>query len=79
MKNPLQPSQIDAIVAKYEKKSPTTFRARPVRNFLGTLPEHTTFSQDYANMQMDERLYSWKRPIVSAIVEGLNLAHFGHR
>lgn len=78
-KQQLQQHQIDAIVAKYTKRSPKSFRERPVRNFLGTLPEHTSFAEDYANLQNDSRSYQWKSPIISAISDGLNLAHFGKR
>jgi len=79
MKNKLTIEQIDAICAKYLKRSPKTFRERPVRNFLGSLPGHTSFSDDYANLQADARSYRWASPIVSAITEGIRLAHYGKR
>lgn len=69
----LEQHQIDAIVAKFERRSPTTFRARPVRNFLSTLG-NMSISDAHANCDMDARLYNWKSPIVTAIREGINLA-----
>lgn len=76
MKTPLAPHQIDTICARFTRKSPKTFRERPVRNFLGTLPVHTSFAEDYANLKNDARAYAWKSPIVTAICQGLNLAHY---
>jgi hypothetical protein len=48
-----------------------------VENFLGTLPSHTTRSEDLANLAMDAKLYGWKLYTVDAIMKGVNLAHKG--
>ena len=46
-----------------------------VENFLGTLPMHTTLSDDCRNLRRYTFLYSWKTPTVKAIYDGIVLAH----
>lgn len=75
----LSRDQIDAIVAKYERRAPKRFRARPVRNFLETIDNDMHAHDCFSNCTMDSRSYGWHVSIVNAIREGITLLFSGRR
>jgi len=79
MKTRLTQNQIEKLILATQKaKNPKCHGKRvAISNFLGTLPAHTSFGDDYANLQMDARLYGWNAQTQSAILKGLNLSHYG--
>ena len=53
-------------------------KAVAVENFLMSMPDTVTISEQKANAHMDASLYNWNNVTLNAILKGIDLAYRGN-
>lgn len=53
-------------------------KAVAVENFLMSIPDTITISEQKANAHMDASLYNWNNVTLNAILKGIDLAYRGN-
>jgi len=53
-------------------------KAVAVENFLMSMPDTITISEQKANAHMDASLYNWNNVTLNAILKGIDLAYRGN-